>query len=113
MIGARGTTDDVKAVEDLENIERVMRMDKNDRAFVQEGTQLDKRLKREYPEIQKMCDIANNMLPGGTEKEHPQYYSDTCNIRDILITDSYGILTSVLVKHSIVSSIREFIQKVE
>ena len=113
LIAAKGAADDVKAAIDLKNIERVMRMDENERVFVQEGTQLDKRLKREYPEIQKMCDIANNMLPGGTEKEHPQYYSDTCNIRDILITDSYGILASVLIKHNIVSSIKEFIQKVE
>lgn len=113
LIAAKGTVDDVKAAMDLENIERVMRMDKNISLFVHEGTKLDERLKREYPEIRKMCDIANSMLLGGTENEHPQYYTDTCNIRDILITDSYGILTSVLVKHNIVSSIKEFIQRVE
>lgn len=113
LIAAKGTVDDVKAAMDLENIERVLRMDKNISLFVREGTKLDERLKREYPEIRKMCDVANSMLLGGTENEHPQYYTDTCNIRDILITDSYGILTSVLVKHNIVSSIKEFIQRVE
>lgn len=111
IVESKGTVDDIKASKDLQEINRVMALDMNNYFNVQRGMELDKRLMKEYPEIQLMCSIANNMLPNKVEKV--QMKSPAGNqILKLLETDSYGILARVLIKHKVILEIKEFIKNV-
>ena len=77
---------------------------------IKEGIALNRRLREEYPEIQNMCDVINNMSPNRNEN----IKSVNASISDELIlrTDQFGIMTGVLIKHNVVSDIKEFVQEI-
>ena len=111
IVESKGNADDIKAGRDLQEINRVMALDMNNYFNVQRGMELDKRLMKEYPEIQLMCSIADNMLPNKVEKV--QMKSSAGNqILKLLETDRYGILARVLIKHKEISEIKAFIKSV-
>ena len=105
MIDLKSTKDDIKAAKDLEEIGKIMEMDNNTWSFCKAASELNQRLLKEYPVIQIMCDIANSMLPKSK--------SGTSDIGAILITDKFGILADVLIKHGIISNVKDFIKSVE
>lgn len=111
IVESKGNIDDIKASKDLQEINRVMALDMNSYFNIQRGMALDQRLIREYPEIQQMCSIANNMLFNKDEKLQLKSSAGK-QILNRLNTDCFGILAGVLVKHKVVLDIKEFIESV-
>lgn len=68
LIDLKKTADDVKAYNDIQEIYTVMGMDINNPMYVNEAVVLDERLRKEYPEIQRMCNIIDSMAPNGGNK---------------------------------------------
>ena len=111
IVESKGNIDDIKASKDLQEINRVMALDMNSYFNIQRGMALDQRLIREYPEIQQMCSIADNMLFNKDEKLQLKSSAGK-QILNRLNTDRFGILAGVLVKHKVVLDIKEFIESV-
>ncbi len=59
LVDLKETEDDIKVSMDLGQISIMMSSESNSQEFVQAGTELDQRLRREYPEIQMRCNAAN------------------------------------------------------
>ena len=111
IVESKGNIDDIKASKDLQEINRVMALDMNSYFNIQRGMALDQRLIREYPEIQQMCSIENNMLFNKDDKLQLKSSAGK-QILNRLNTDRFGILAGVLVKHKVVLDIKEFIESV-
>ena len=74
IVDLKGTVDDIKAGNDLKEINRIiscLEVNINISLYIQknikEGIALNRRLREEYPEIQNMCDVINNMSPNRNE----------------------------------------------
>lgn len=115
----KGTVDDIKAGNDLKEINRIiscLEVNINISLYIQknikEGIALNRRLREEYPEIQNMCDVINNMSPNRNENIKSVNASISDELKEILRTDQFGIMTGVLIKHNVVSDIKEFVQEI-
>lgn len=113
------TVDDIKAGNDLKEINRIiscLEVNINISLYIQknikEGIALNRRLREEYPEIQNMCDVINNMSPNRNENIKSVNASISDELKEILRTDQFGIMTGVLIKHNVVSDIKEFVQEI-
>ena len=117
--GAKTLLDDIKAGNDLKEINRIiscLEVNINISLYIQknikEGIALNRRLREEYPEIQNMCDVINNMSPNRNENIKSVNASISDELKEILRTDQFGIMTGVLIKHNVVSDIKEFVQEI-
>lgn len=118
IVDLKGTVDDIKAGNDLKEINRIiscLEVNINISLYIQknikEGIALNRRLREEYPEIQNMCDVINNMSPNRNENIKSVNASISDELKEILRTDQFGIMTGVLIKHNVVSDIKEFVQE--
>ena len=111
----KSTNDDLKAYEDICELENMIKRLKDGEIYLQyKVEQLDKRINREYPLINELSYIARSI-------PRTQFLSRTNasmnNIIEhnvnILRFDMYGILADVLVKHKKISNVKEFINRVE
>ena len=119
IVDLKGTVDDIKAGNDLNEINRIiscLEVNINISIYIQknikEGISLNRRLREEYPEIQNMCDVINNMSPNRNENIKSVNASISDELKEILRTDQFGIMTGVLIKHNVVSDIKEFVQEI-
>lgn len=119
IVDLKGTVDDIKARNDLKEINRIiscLEVNINISLYIQknikEGIALNRRLREEYPEIQNMCDVINNMSPNRNENIKSVNASISDELKEILRTDQFGIMTGVLIKHNVVSDIKEFVQEI-
>ena len=119
IVDLKGTVDDIKAGNDLKEKNRIiscLEVNINISLYVQknikEGIALNRRLREEYPEIQNMCDVINNMSPNRNENIKSVNASISDELKEILRTDQFGIMTGVLIKHNVVSDIKEFVQEI-
>ena len=119
IVDLKGTVDDIKAGNDLNEINRIiscLEVNINISLYIQknikEGIALNRRLREEYPEIQNMCDVINNMSPNRNENIKSVNASISDELKEILRTDQFGIMTGVLIKHNVVSDIKEFVQEI-
>ena len=119
IVHLKGTVDDIKAGNDLKEINRIiscLEVNINISLYIQknikEGIALNRRLREEYPEIQNMCDVINNMSPNRNENIKSVNASISDELKEILRTDQFGIMTGVLIKHNVVSDIKEFVQEI-
>ena len=114
LIDMKSTEDDIKARMDLALINDVMKAVNISPKHINDGISLDAKLNNEYPEIQLLCDAANTMknVLGTNVKEIVYKTPQRCVIDD-LTTDYFGILVSVLIKHQIISAIKDFIRTVD
>ncbi|RGN03335.1 hypothetical protein EAI82_10895 [Blautia obeum] len=119
IVDLKGTVDDIKAGNDLKEINRIiscLEVNINISLYIQknikEGIALNRRLREEYPEIQNMCDVINNMSPNRNENIKSVNASISDELKEILRTDQFGIMTGVLIKHNVVSDIKEFVQEI-
>ena len=113
IVDLKGTVDDIKARNDLKEINRIiscLEVNINISLYIQknikEGIALNRRLREEYPEIQNMCDVINNMSPNRNENIKSVNASISDELKEILRTDQFGIMTGVLIKHNVFSSRR-------
>ena len=79
---------------------------------LQQARDLNAAMRKKYPVIDNMLDIANKLIPkrnstgvGSTTSETQEY--------KLLEQDYYGILCHVLLKKKITESVEEFIEKVD
>lgn len=113
LIDMKGTVDDIKAGENISKIEAAGWID-NEETFVNTAAVLDEYLKNTYPLIEKLCEAGTAMLQAmGISDNSAGFISETKRLQDSLVTDYYGILVSVLVKHKVISHVKEFIKSVD
>ena len=112
LIDAKSTYNDVKAGQDIGEIEALENSDIPSQKTIDAAKKLHKRLNDEYKEIAQMHIAASQMRSvmginnGSGQSEYEKVMGD-------LEADRYGIYTSVLLKHKVISCIKEFIQRVE
>lgn len=112
LVNAKSKYDDIKALNDVNEINMMINTAKPTVEFVNLAKQLNKRINEDYPEIDEMQKIASNIAsPVGL------YQGETCSEYDAILkdlnSDIYGILASVLLKHEEISCIEEFIESVD
>lgn len=71
------------------------------------------RFYREYPEIKRLSDAAKSMRSDKTEASPMHSQNPVETVKSNLLLGRYGILASILLKHAVVSEIKEFIEKVD
>lgn len=112
LIDAKSKYDDIKALNDVSEINMMINTAKPTVEFVNLAKQLNKRIIEDYPEIDEMHIIASNMA-----NSVGLYQGETCSEYDAILkdlnSDIYGILASVLLKHGEISCIKEFIERVD
>ena len=112
LIDTKSKQDDIKASNDINEINIMLNTAKPTVEFVNLAKRLDKRINEEYPEIDEMHKIASNMANSAG-----LYQGNSCSEYDAILkdlnSDLYGILASVLLKHGKISFIKEFIESVD
>ena len=112
LIDAKSKYDDIKAQNDVSEINMMINTAKPTVEFVNLAKQLNKRIIEDYPEIDEMHTIASNMA-----NSVGLYQGEACSEYDAILkdlnSDIYGILASVLLKHRKISCIKEFIESVD
>ena len=112
LIDAKSTYDDVKAGLDIGEIEALENSNIQLQKTIDAAKKLHKRLNDEYKEIAQMHIAASQMKrvmrvdSGNNQSEYEEVLSK-------LESDRYGIYASVLLKHRVISQIKEFIERVE
>lgn len=112
LIDTKSKQDDIKALNDVNEINFVIKTAIPTVEFVNAAKRLNKRINEDYPEIDEMHKIASIMTnPIRLRKE--KTFSEYDAILSDLNSDVYGILASVLLKHEKISCIKEFIERVD
>lgn len=114
LIELKSTKDDLMAADDMAEISSMLSKLDASTDYLQEARELDERMCKKYPQIELISSIANSM------KQVPQNTigiflnkNPVEGVKSNLLSDMYGILADVLVKHKIVSELKEFIERVE
>ncbi len=112
IIDAKSTYDDIKAANDLYEIDCAINNAQPTIGFINAAKQLDRRIHEDYPEIDEMHRIASAMAPI-REKSDSTLYSEYEVVLKVLKSDRFGIFASVLLKHGKIACIKEFIKSVD
>lgn len=112
IIDAKSTYDDIKAANDLYEIDCAINNAQPTIGFINAAKQLDRRINEDYPEIEEMHRIGSAMA-STREKSNATPYSEYEAILKDLNSDRYGIYVSVLLKHGKIAAIKEFIKSVD
>lgn len=110
LLDLRSTKDDTKAAEDIEQIDIMIAKREDSIEYLKDARELDEKLKREYPIIVKLINIVNCLpsLPSHTNIKKDDVYVVVENLK----ADACGVLLDVLIKHNIISDVKDFIDKV-
>ncbi len=112
LIDTKSRQDDIKALNDVNEINFMINTAKPTVEFVNMAKRLDKRINEDYPEIDEMHNIASNMANPASLCQDKSFSEYDSILKD-LNSDLYGILASVLLKHEKISCIKEFIESVD
>lgn len=112
IIDVRSTKDDIKAGNDLNELSQMMQRLKVSSDCISEAENLDKRIQKEYPEIKMLCDAGNTLHTSNTKQTQPSYNNYNEQLIGFLNTDRFGVFASVLLKHNIISAVKDFIEEV-
>lgn len=112
LIDSKSKYDDIKALNDVTQINTMINTAKPTVEFVNAAKQLDKRINKDYPEINEMHNIASNMARPASICQDKSFSEYDAILKD-LNSDLYGILASVLLKHGKISCIKEFIESID
>lgn len=114
LIDTKSTLDNIKAEKDMLLINNMINAVNISSEYINEGIMLDKKLNDEYPEIQLLCDAANTMQNAvGINSKEIVCKTAQKSIVDVLTIDYFGLLASVLVKHQVISTVKDFICAVD
>ena len=105
LIDIKSKYDDIKASNDVTEINTMINTAKPTVEFVNAAKQLDKRINEDYPEINEMHNIASNMANTARICQDKSFSEYDAILKD-LNSDLYGILASVLLKHGKISCIK-------
>ena len=100
------TKDDVKAGADLQYTNQLINCISLDPKYIQNGWDLNMRLRMEYPEIDDIQNIINRMPSDNARVPNPKEI-----IVEILKMDCWGIVAHVLIKHGKIKEIKYIIKK--
>lgn len=112
IIDAKSTSDDIKAFNDVSDINYVLNIAQPTVEFVYTAKKLDEKINRDYPEINQMHQVAMNMVPFVQENRVNSISEYDAVLKD-LRSDKFGIYAAVLLKHKKISCIKDFIRCVD
>lgn len=104
-INLKETKDDEKAGFDLQYTNQLINCIRLDTKYIQNGWDLNMRLRMEYPEIDDIQNIINSM-----PLDNAKVLNAKELIVEILKVDRWGILAHVLIKHGKIKEIKEVIK---
>lgn len=115
LIDMKSTEDDIKAGTDLASINDMLPLLAMSPDYVEAGFALDEKIYGKYPEIQSLCDAADEMRNafGLNANNCGEHKTRQQKVIDDLTTDYFGILASVLMKHNVISALKDFIRAVD
>lgn len=105
LINFKETKDDVKAGTDLQYTNQLINCISLDPKYIQNGWDLNMRLRMEYPEIDDIQNIINRMPSDNVKVPNPKEI-----IVEILKMDCWGIVAHVLIKHGKIKEIKDIIK---
>ncbi len=106
LINLKETKDDGKAGADLQYTNQLINCISLDPKYIQNGWDLNMRLRMEYPEIDDIQNIINSMPLDNAKVLNAQEI-----IVEILKLDRWGIMAHVLIKHGKIKEIKDIIKK--
>ncbi len=112
IIEAKSTSDDIKAFNDIGDINYMLNIAQPTVEFIYNAKQLNEKINRDYPEINQMHQVAMNMVsfvPGSRGNSISEYDAILKDLR----SDKFGIYIAVLLKHKKISCIKDFIRCVD
>lgn len=112
LIEIKSKQDEIKALNDVTEINIMIKTAIPTVGFVNAAKRLNKRINEDYPEIDEMHKIATNMT-NPVRLRQEKAFSEYDAILSDLNSDVYGIYASVLLKHGKISCIKEFIESVD
>ncbi len=115
LIKSRENADDIKAGNDWDEVLKMIDNLKSPSAsnYQKAAEDLNKRLSSEYPEIRLLCLAVKDLCIGMRKSPQPSHTDYNEHLISFLEIDYYGILVSVLLKHNIISDVKNFIAWVD
>ena len=111
LIDGKSKSDELKAFTDVNDINNMIINLQINRDYRYYGIQLDERLRREYPSIEKLQELGRNMVDNSGNNNTK--YDVVSAIIANLNADKYGIYADVLLKHEVINDMKKFIEKVD
>ena len=106
LIDEKSKADELKAFTDVSDINKMIENLQTSADYRYYGIQLDERLRRDYPSIEKLQELGRNM-------DNNTKYDVVSAIIANLNADKYGIYADVLLKHEVINDMKKFIEKVD
>lgn len=111
LIDEKSKADELKAFTDVSDINKMIENLQTSADYRYYGIQLDERLRRDYPSIEKLQELGRNMVDNSGNNNTK--YDVVSAIIANLNADKYGIYADVLFKHEVINDMKKFIEKVD
>lgn len=111
LIDEKSKADELKAFTDVSDINKMIENLQTSADYRYYGIQLDERLRRDYPSIEKLQELGRNMV--NNSGNNNTKYDVVSAIIANLNADKYGIYAEVLLKHEVINDMKKFIEKVD
>jgi len=111
LIDEKSKADELKAFTDVSDINKTIENLQISPAYRHYGIQLDERLRRDYPSIEKLQELGRDMA-NNRGNNNIKYDVVSAIIAD-LNADKYGIYVDVLLKYGVINDMKKFIDKVD
>ena len=111
LIDEKSKADELKAFTDVSDINKMIENLQTSADYRYYGIQLDERLRRDYPSIEKLQELGRNMVDNSGNNNTK--YDVVSAIIANLNADKYGIYVDVLLKHEVINDMKKFIEKVD
>ena len=111
LIDEKSKADELKAFTDVRDINKMIENLQTSADYRYYGIQLDERLRRDYPSIEKLQELGRNMVDNSGNNNTK--YDVVSAIIANLNADKYGIYADVLLKHEVINDMKKFIEKVD
>ncbi len=111
LIDEKSKADELKAFTDVSDINKMIENLQTSADYRYYGIQLDERLRRDYPSIEKLQELGRDMV--NNSGNNNTKYDVVSAIIANLNADKYGIYADVLLKHEVINDMKKFIEKVD
>lgn len=111
LIDEKSKADELKAFTDVSDINKMIENLQTSADYRYYGIQLDERLRRDYPSIEKLQELGRNMVDnsGNNNTKYDVVFAIIANLN----ADKYGIYADVLLKYEVINDMKKFIEKVD
>ena len=111
LIDGKSKSDELKAFTDVNDINNMIINLQINRDYQCDAIKLNKRLREEYPSIEKLLNLGRSMINNSVGNN--TIYDVVSAIIADLNADKYGIYVDVLLKHEVINDMKKFIEKVD